>query len=264
MGTRVVRDIMLDQIDAVRGTRDVMVPPRRQQFVGHGNYRHIGEEFLGHLVDVGRLRPHERVLDVGCGSGRIALALLDYLDATGSYEGFDVNPQGIGWATRTITARNPRFHFQVADVRNDHYNQGGTVPATDYPFPYDDATFDLALVVSVFTHMRAPEVQHYMTELARVLRPGGRCLMTFYLLNESSRAAITAGSADLSFRYGDGIERFEYRNRLVEGVAYDEHDIRDWAASSGLLVSDSIHCGSWSHHPRPLSFQDIVLAIKAS
>jgi ubiquinone/menaquinone biosynthesis C-methylase UbiE len=257
------RDTVRDITDAIRGTRDEMVPPRRQQSVGHGDYRSIGEEFRRHLVEVGQLQPHDRVLDVGCGSGRIALALLDYLDVNGSYEGFDVNRNGIEWATRTITSRNSRFRFQVADVHNDHYNKAGSVEASMYRFPYEDATFDLAFAVSLFTHMRSADVRNYLAEVARVLRPGGRALLTFYLLNELSRAAIASETADLSFTYGQGLERFEYKTRLAEGVAYEESDVREWVASAGLSVSEPIHYGSWTRSQESITFQDIVLATAA-
>src|SRR4051812_23038714 len=77
--------------------RDPLVPPRRLQLVGEGDFAATGEEFLGHLVELCGLAPHERVLDVGCGIGRLARPLSRFLDERGSYAGFDVNAVGIGW-----------------------------------------------------------------------------------------------------------------------------------------------------------------------
>ena len=49
--------------------------------------------------------------------------------------------------------------------------------------------------------MRPVEVAHYLAEIARVLKPGGRCLVTWFLLNAESRALIAANRAELSFVY---------------------------------------------------------------
>lgn len=113
------------------------------------------------------------------------------------------------------------------------YNANGLVPAAEYLFPYADDTFDLAVLTSVFTHMRAAEVRHYLDEVARVLRSGGRCLITFFLLSDESRPAIGAGASDLSFRYGEGIMRFDHPTKPEAAVAYEEDAFAPGSAKSG-------------------------------
>jgi SAM-dependent methyltransferase len=162
-----------DMLDALRGSRDRGLPPRRLQVaVGGGDFLAVGQEFRRHFVELGLLAPHHDVLDVGSGSGRMAYALRDWL--TGTYQGFDVVPEAVDWCRREITPRHPNFEFQVADIRSERYNPSGRHEAAEYRFPYEDASFDFAFLTSVFTHLQRPAVDNYVAELARVLRPGGR------------------------------------------------------------------------------------------
>ena len=125
----------------VRGTADPALPPRWLQLaVGGADYRGVGDLFRGYFVELGGLEPHHDVLDVGSGSGRMAYALKDWL--TGRYEGFDIMPAAVEWCRREITPRHPNFTFQVADVRSERYNPGGTTrpPTTASPIPTRHST----------------------------------------------------------------------------------------------------------------------------
>jgi SAM-dependent methyltransferase len=250
-----------DTLATLRGTRDPLTPPRRLMFVGDGDYRQIGQEFLGHFVELGHLRPTDQVLDVGSGIGRMANPLTGFLDG-GSYEGFDIVPEGVEWCTRQISSRFPHFRFQLADIRNAAYHPRGTQQAADYRFPYPDGTFDFAFATSVFTHMRPPEVTRYLQEIARVLRPGGRCLLTFFLSNASSLEGIASGASAIDFRHQlDGF-RTSDRRTPEAAIALPEAFIRDLYESAGLELEEPIRFGSWSGRASFLSYQDIWLAQK--
>src|SRR3954451_7498397 len=126
-----------DALDRVTGRHDPLVPPRRMQFVGEGDFVATGDEFLGHLVDLAALEPGDDVLDVGCGIGRMARPLADYL-TTGRYSGFDVNEAAIRWCREHYPVS---FRFDVADLRNARYHPSGRQSAREYRFPYGDSTF---------------------------------------------------------------------------------------------------------------------------
>ncbi|MGH3031632.1 MAG: methyltransferase domain-containing protein [Gaiellaceae bacterium] len=87
----------------------------------------MGARWAETLRSLGGLRSHHRVLDVGCGPGRLALALAPWLAECGSYEGFDITPDDIAWCKAEIEPRWPGAHFQLAPVRNAYYNPAGTV-----------------------------------------------------------------------------------------------------------------------------------------
>ncbi|MGH2813232.1 MAG: class I SAM-dependent methyltransferase, partial [Actinomycetota bacterium] len=227
-------------------------------FVGGGDFRKIGEEFFTYFVELGELKPNARVLDIGCGVGRMARPLTRYLSADGSYEGFDIVPSGIEWCREKICVRFPNFRFQVADIYNQVYNPRGSTPAEKYEFPYDSEHFDLAFATSVFTHMLPDAVENYLRETHRVLKPNGTCLTTFFLQNAETESL--RGTALLDFRSeGDGYRTVD-ATRPEEAVAYEENDARSMFERCALEVIEPIRYGSWSGRPDPLSLQDIVVA----
>jgi SAM-dependent methyltransferase len=248
-----------DVVDSVLGRRDPLTPPRRLRFVGDGDYAGIGNQFLQYFVDLGGLRPSDSVLDVGCGVGRMAAPLTRYLEGDGRYEGFDIVPAGVEWCQANITTRHPRFRFQLADIRNPEY-RGGTQEAAEYRFPFDDASFDFAFATSVFTHMRPPEVRRYVSELGRVLRPGGRCLVTCFLLHDGSLAQIAAGASTMDFVHEmNGFRTTDLRTPEA-AIALPESFVRTCFTEAGLVIEEPIRYGSWSGREDFLSAQDIVIA----
>lgn len=240
-----------DALDRLRGRHDPLVPPRRLQFVGAGDFLATGDEFLGHLVDLAGLEPRSDVLDVGCGIGRIARPLAGYL-TTGRYAGFDVDPRGIAWCRERYPA--DRFRFDLVDLRNARYNPDGRLSPLDFRFPYDDDAFDVAIMTSVVTHLQAAECEHYLRETMRVLRPGGRLLATFFLLDDGSRAALRAGRTTIPFHDFEEAEMAVSDPRLPEeAVAYDARWVRD------RLDVRRIEPGTW-RGTDGRSYQDIVIA----
>lgn len=128
------------------------------------------------------LGPHASVLDVGCGCGRLARALLNA--PIGSYIGFDRHRGMVDWSSQEITSRDPRFRFDFFDLKSVYRvwdEQAGSIDVETFRFPYADAAFDSVILASVLTHMSPAETRHYLGELARVMRPGGKALLSIFL-----------------------------------------------------------------------------------
>jgi SAM-dependent methyltransferase len=236
-----------------------LTPPRALAFVGEGDFEATGREFLGYFTQLGGLRPEDRVLDIGCGIGRMAMPLTSFLDG-GAYAGFDVGAAMIRWCRRTITPRWPHFQFAWAPVFNGKYNPFGDVAGVEFRFPYDDASFDFAFATSLFTHLVLEEVRHYLEETARVLRPGGRCLLTFFLLTPQAEAELAAGRAMLPFAHEAGGGLVVDARQPEEAIAFQTESVRAALSEAGLEVREPIHPGLWANAPDGLTLQDIVVA----
>jgi SAM-dependent methyltransferase len=253
-----------DVLGFLLGRRDPLTPPKGKIFFGGGPYNEIGEEFLRHFVKLGDLKPNERVLDLGCGIGRMAVPLTRYLGEEGSYEGFDVFLKGISWCQKNITPTYPNFRFQVADIFNKEYNPTGQFAAAEYRLPYDDASFDFVFLTSVFTHLLPDEVDNYLSEIRRVLTPGGRCLASFFLLNMESLDLLRSGSSTIDFKYDFGEYRTKNASTPEAAVAYPESFIRHLYLRHALSIADPIRYGSWPGRKDFLSYQDIVIALRGT
>ena len=254
----------LDAVAAVLGQRDPLEPPRRLRGVGSGDFRAVGDAILAQIIEVGELRSDARVLDIGCGIGRVAIPLADYL-TDGSYEGFDIAPDMIDWCRRTITPRFPRFCFSLVDVANSHYNPSGTLTADATSFPYPSGEFDFALATSLFTHLLPSAFLNYVDELARVLAPAGTFFGTFFLLDPETEARLDRHEAtlELPHRLRDSSTGTHYRvmdaSTPETAVGLDEGFVIGALEHAGLSVT-GVRSGTWSGHRDGFSYQDVLVA----
>lgn len=207
---------------------------------------------------MGRLQNHERVLDAGCGAGRFAVALRNYLDL-GDYVGFDIHRPAINWCRRTIETVHPNFRFTLVDVRNKHYNPRGQIRPEDFVFPCASRSVDLVFASSLFTHLTPTAADRYLGEISRVLKPGGRFVGSFFLLNDHTLSVLSRTSP--SFIPLDSVHAVQNPDDIEAAVAFDEQAVQDALRKHGLIPS-RIEYGGWSFRPRSLSFQDFVLAVK--
>lgn len=234
---------LADARDRVLRPADIVPPRYLANWAGGVRDFHIvGRNWLERFRTFAGLEPEESVLDIGCGVGRIALALTGY--TTGRYEGFDVLRPAIDWCRGSITPRYPNFRFTHADVWNPMYNPDGKVCGDDFQFPYTDSAFDFAFATSVFTHMLTGEMSQYLVELRRVLASGGRAMVTFYLLDTDTHRAMQDGSSKHSFPHQrDGCYVSDPANPTA-AVAYDLHDVREAVHRAGLEIA-TVSLGSW-------------------
>jgi len=222
-------------------------------------FKSNGVEFLEIYKRMASLqRSRERMLDVGSGIGRKTIQLTQYFDESSSYEGIDICMKGVEWCRERITARYPNFRFTHIDVFNRLYNPDGRLQPSDYRFPFDDGSFTFVMLGSVFTHMLPRDVEHYLSEAARVLETGQRCLISYFLLNASSRAA---DGSSLVFRSVDDLYATTSPDLPETAIALDEAFVRNRYEQTGLTI-EAVEYGSWSGRSNTMSYQDLILARK--
>ena len=101
--------------------------------------------------------------------------------APSSADGFDILASAINWCSENITPNIPIFVFDTPTCIIHTYNPQGKYKASEYKFPYNAETFDFVQLGSLFTHLVPESVDHYLAEIARVLKPSGICIITYYL-----------------------------------------------------------------------------------
>jgi SAM-dependent methyltransferase len=255
-----MRLALLDVTDVMFRRRDPLVPSRRAiEYVGGSDFAAVGQHLADVAINIGGLQRLDHVLDVGCGYGRLAVPLTRYLE-DGTYDGFDISRRAIRWCRTHITARFANFRFTHADVRNGHYNPKGHIAAIRYVFPYPESSVDLVIAASVFTHLMAEEARHYISESSRVLKRGGRCVASFYILDSGSVEKIRTVRTEPEFHFVDESTAVQRTEDPEAAIALSEQVVREMFVDAGLQVS-AIHRGSWRQRAGA-SYQDFVLATK--
>lgn len=110
--------------------------------------------------------------------------------------------------------------------------------------------------------MSTGEIANYLGEIKRVMKPGGRCFTSFFLLDEESRRLMNGPASAFNFQYVfQGRQAFDKHNPNT-GSAHDRQQILDLFAEHGLTVEYPIQYGSWSGRQPALSFVDIIIVRK--
>jgi cyclopropane fatty-acyl-phospholipid synthase-like methyltransferase len=214
-------------------------------------------EFRVYLKLFAGLTPSSHLLDIGCGCGQIALQLANMLNERGCYVGYDINRRAIAWCNEHIARRDRRFSFRHMDVRNGMYNPRGLTSAEDWTFHMDGRPFDVILLKSVFTHMLRREVVNYLRQIPLLLQAGGKCVATFFLLNDKQR---TLADKNL-VKFTAGADGASFTNPAIPEslVAFEEADVLDMIARAGLGLACPIEYGTWTGDASALSHQDILI-----
>ena len=238
-------------------------PPNLIRVSSISQYLHTGQDWADRLVRIGGLEPSDVVLEVGCGNGRVALHLVDFLRA--DYHGFDIRQDEIIWLRNHFSARNPNFHFHHSDVRNRFYNPDGRIKPSAYRFPFEDGSFDFVYLTSIFTHLMPSDLKQYLSEAHRVLRPGGTLFASYFLLNNRTQQLLDEGMSARPFEFHCAPHcRTDNPDTPEDAVAYDE----EWLLSlyENLFAVRRKHYGTWRSTKilnAPVDYQDIIVANKA-
>jgi len=210
------------------------------------------------LLHYTHLDPNYRVLDYGCGLGRIAIPMSAFLDPEkGSYCGVDTNAECIKRNQRAFS-RYSNFRFEHTNIYSKMYNRnGGSIEELlklDLGQP-----FDLAFLFSVFTHVLSNDCDFLLSFLRSKLKPQGEFFSSWFLINDETQKGIDQGISGREFKYQHGDARIENQEVPEGAVAYYEEDVLRRFEKAGY--SDvCIHYGMWRGGIDSWVYQDIIVA----
>jgi ubiquinone/menaquinone biosynthesis C-methylase UbiE len=126
-------------------------------------------------VELAGLRTGEAVLDVGCGTGTLAIAAKRRVGPTGRVFGLDASPEMLSRARKKATETGTEIDFQMASAE---------------ALPFSEATFDVVLSTTVFHCLPDRARRLCIREMARVLKPGGRLLLIDFGGSKQERRSL--------------------------------------------------------------------------
>ncbi|MCP2669668.1 class I SAM-dependent methyltransferase [Maricaulaceae bacterium EIL42A08] len=228
-------------------------PWRTMYNVGGGDFYETGDRFFESFRDAVDLKTDDHVLDLGCGVGRLARPICAYLDDAGRYAGFDISQRALNYARKTVSGPC-QIEFHHADLANAEYRRTGA-SAHSYRFPAEDASVDAALATSLFSHLKADAAEAYLAETGRVLKPGGRILLTAFIVEAEDLTSLESGQARLNLQaMGEGVYAADPRHP-ERAIGFDRSLFESWAKAAGLSIESRVP-GDWRGPATQQDYQD--------
>lgn len=137
----------------------------------------LGREraFREKLIAPAGLKPDESVLDVGCGTGTLAIVAKRHVGAGGRVYGIDPSPEMIARATKKAARAKVGVTFQTGFVQ---------------ALPFPDGEFDVVLSTLMMHHLPRAAREDCVREMRRVLKPGGRALIVDFGARSSGKKSL--------------------------------------------------------------------------
>jgi len=148
-----------------------------------------GVKEVNRLVERLGLESGTKLLDIGCGVGRLAIGILNTSVKVDEYYGLDVNKTKIQWCQKYIQNNYPNFKFQHINVKNERYNPSGSFTQSEFKLPLS-GSYDIIYLYSVFSHLLKDDVHAYLSEFSRLLGSNGNIFLTAFVEEDSEDMTV--------------------------------------------------------------------------
>ena len=155
-------------------------------------------------LDLAKLEPGESVLDIGCGTGTLAIAAKRRVGPAGSVNGVDASPEMIARAGRKANKAGVEVSFKECVVE---------------ALPFPDGKFDAVLSTVMLHHLGGKARQQCAREVRRVLKPGGRVLAVDFARPEGGKRGL--------------LDHFHHHGYI------NQHDLVSLLTDAGLNIVES-------------------------
>jgi len=261
----------------VRRTKNILRIPSEDNRGGgkysYAEWAHVIGLFQSLLYVHLDRKEDNHILDVGCGSGLLGIAAEPYLGENGRYIGIDVVKENIDFCSAHYDS--PKFSFEHLNAHNPLYTRDQESKGLKWNI--EDGSLDMVLALSVWTHFSEEDAAYYFSEVERVLKPGARAMITFFLLDEEYERTLPLRRKNETGRY----HMTEQELWVFDRKSYDsDHWLHPkWAGvpeeaigltteglnrlMSGTSLEKTDHYqGNWKEIPG-VFFQDIVVFRKS-
>jgi ubiquinone/menaquinone biosynthesis C-methylase UbiE len=213
-----------------------------RQLVGNLNdYEGSVGEYTAYLKLLCNLQPGDTLLDIGCGCGTILTPVTEQKLSSylGGYIGLDMDQRLL----RSAQTRSSRSEMFLSAEHICHVVE---------------SSIDVVLCKSLFTHLLLPDTVEYLEHIRRVLRSGGRCLSTWFLLRKEDYTHPLRGR--YTFPYRENKVAYQRESKPTLAVAYSLEYLKKLLKD--MKLNYDIYFGAWRGEDRGLSFQDIIVITK--
>jgi SAM-dependent methyltransferase len=235
--------------------------------IGGGDPERVASEVISVMASHVDLPAKSSILDVGCGCGRIATGLTQYLHPKSRYVGVDIVSELVEFGRKRISPRYPNFSFQLLDEGNLSYDwwrqKNGQKDIARLSDALPPETVDLAISISLFTHLDVPAATDVLAAIARMLGEGAQAFVTVFVLDSAAREGIESNRTGFGFKHRTPSGQL-YAEKLEEpthAVAYEIGQIEALIHSVGLQLEKWIR-GYWSQGNAGEIFQDALILRK--
>ena len=256
----------------IRRTKNLLWVPdifyRRGGKASYGEWCHVIGIFQTFIYNNLKSTSGNRILDVGSGTGLLAIAAEPMVTDNGLYTGIDVIAKDVEFCRERYNRRH--FRFQHHKVLNPTYSPDQ--PDVNLPWQIDANSMDLVTALSVWTHLKERDALYYLKEVARVLKPGGRAIITFFYMEEQYKASLKKRSnakgryhqteqSDWVFDMPAYSSKHWFCPKWVkapeDAIGVDKAGMKQLLETSGLILHQ-VHHGNWKEQPGAY-FQDILV-----
>lgn len=208
------------------------------------------------------------ILDIGCGTGLLGIAGEPFLGENGNYVGVDVKKRHIDFCRNYFDSS--KFHFIHLEANNPAYASHQKTKQVKWEVASHQ--FDLITALSVWTHLNEEDALFYFKEVSRGLKPMGKAIITFFLLDEAYEKTLPLRSKKKGRYHMSGQNRWIFDRQAYgssswfcptwakipeEAIGVTSEGLENLLKHT-LLEKIAYYPGNWKEIPG-MYFQDIVV-----